>query len=115
MRRPSISPDDQTGVLEHLQVLRDGRLRERELVDELAAVAGVVGEQQPHDPHARRVAERLREDRDLLLDASSRSRGSRDAGRGVVAGRRGDAGRHAAQRLDARDLVRAGEVGAGDA
>ncbi len=60
--------DDQAGVPEDLQVLGDGRLRERELVDELAAVAGVVGEQQPQDPDARRVRERLRQQRDIVLE-----------------------------------------------
>ena len=64
--------DDQAGVLEHLQVLRDGRLRERQLVDELAAVAGVAAEQQPQDPDAGRVAERLREQRELLVALDER-------------------------------------------
>ena len=68
--------DDQTRVLQHLQVLRDGRLRERQLVDELAAVAGVVGEQQPQDAHAGRVAERLREQRELTSRCSTAARGA---------------------------------------
>ena len=60
--------DDQAGVLEDFEVLGDGRLREGELVDELAAVAGVVGEQQPQDPDACGVPERFREQCDVVLE-----------------------------------------------
>ncbi len=63
--------DDEARVLEDLQVLRHRRLREPELVDELAAIAGVVREQQPHDPDAGRMAECLREQRDVPLDRGS--------------------------------------------
>ena len=60
--------DNEAGVFQDLQVLGDGCLGEAKLVDELPAVAGVVGEQQPHDPHASGVAKRLSEQRDIPLD-----------------------------------------------
>ena len=65
---------DQAGLLQYLQVLRDGRLRERQLVDDLAAVAGVAAEQQAHDPDTRGVADRLREQRELNVALLARDR-----------------------------------------
>ena len=50
--------------LQHAQVLRDGRLRERQLGEDVRAAAlGLRGEQ-PDDPHACRVSQGARDRRD---------------------------------------------------
>jgi len=65
---PSISPTISPASFRHFQVLGDGRLRERKLVDDLAAVARVVGEQQPQDADAGGMADRLREHRQVDVE-----------------------------------------------
>jgi hypothetical protein len=52
---------NQPRIFQHLQVLRDGCLGERHLVDDLAAEAGLAGEQDAQDLNAGRMSERLRE------------------------------------------------------
>jgi hypothetical protein len=58
---------DEAGVLEHLQVLRHRRLRERQLVHDVAADAGLAADEETHDLDAGGVPEGLREDRELLV------------------------------------------------
>ena len=108
--------DDQAGVLQHFQVLRDGRLGERELVDDLAAVAGVV------TSSSRRIRTRAGWPSAFASSAtpgrmlvwSSNGRVIETRGR-VMAGASSDPSGNAAQRLDARDLVRAAEDRPADA
>ena len=60
-------PADEPGVLQDLEVLRHGGLRERKLVDDVAADAGVAADQEPQDLDAGRVADRLAQNRELLV------------------------------------------------
>jgi len=57
--RPVDRATDQPGLLEHLQVLRYGRLGERELVDNLAADATAPLGKDAQDRQPGRVRERL--------------------------------------------------------
>ena len=61
-------------------MLGDGRLRERDLVDDLAAVAGVAREQQAEDADAGGMAERLREQRELGVALLARLEDRRGGG-----------------------------------
>lgn len=54
-------------VLEHLEVLGHGGLREVELFDDVAADAAVVAREQAQDSNASRMPERLGERRELLV------------------------------------------------
>src|SRR6185436_8223278 len=54
-------------VLQRLEVLRHGRLRQRQLVDQHAAVALTLRRQQPDDRHPRRMADRPSEARGLAV------------------------------------------------
>ena len=54
-------------VLEHLEVLRDGGLGEGELVDDVAADARLAADEQAEDLDPRRMPDRLREQRQLLV------------------------------------------------
>jgi len=58
---------DEPRVLEHLQVLRHGGLGERQLVDDVAADARVSAYEEPEYLHARGVANRFAEERELLV------------------------------------------------
>src|SRR5579859_2591326 len=58
---------DDARVPEDLEMLRDGRLRERELVDDLTADARPPPGEEAHDLDARRVRERLGEPGELLV------------------------------------------------
>ena len=58
---------DQTGILEHLQVLGDGGLGKRQLVYKLPAVAGIPREKQAQNPNTRWMTERLGEQRQVFV------------------------------------------------
>src|SRR3990172_11687281 len=68
---------DEPGVLQHSQVFRDGRLRERQELDELPAEVGLPRKQNTQDANAGRVPERLRESGEIALP---RGRHGRPAG-----------------------------------
>src|SRR5512146_426756 len=93
-RAVDLAPD-QAGILQHLQVLRDGGLREGQLVHDVAADAGFATHQQPHDLDARRVTEGLRENREILVGfrpfhgAHVRSTAHRGGGVAVLLEQRG--------------------------
>ena len=65
--RPVDLAADEAGFLEHLEVLGDGRLGERELVHDVAADTRRLAHQDADDLHACRVRDRLRERRELLV------------------------------------------------
>ena len=50
---------DQSGVLEHLEVLRHRGLRKPQIVDEIATDAGIATDQQAQDLDARRMPDGL--------------------------------------------------------
>jgi len=58
---------DETRILENLEVLRDRRLRERQLVDDVPADAGIRPGQESEDLHAGWMPNRLAEGRELLV------------------------------------------------
>ena len=60
----------EAGLLELLEVLRDGRLGERKLVHDLPADARVATQQQPNDRDASGMAESFGEPRELLVGGS---------------------------------------------
>jgi len=63
--------DDQTGLLEHPEVLGDGGLGKRQLVYELPAVAGIPREKQAQNPNTRRMTERLGEQRQVFVASNN--------------------------------------------
>jgi len=58
---------DEPSALEDLQVLRHRRLRERELVHDVATDAGVAAHEKPQDLDPGRVADGLAKDRQLTI------------------------------------------------
>jgi hypothetical protein len=58
---------DEPRLLQHLEVLRDRRLRQRQLLDDIAADARVSPGEEPQDLDASRMSDRLAERRELLV------------------------------------------------
>lgn len=58
---------DETCILEDLQVLRDSRLGERQLVHDIAAYAHILADQNAEDLHAGGVSNRFGEPRELII------------------------------------------------
>lgn len=50
-------PLDEAGVFQFLQMLRDGRLRHRELIHYIAGITGALALQKLHDAHPRRMSQ----------------------------------------------------------
>lgn len=65
--RPVHVAPDQPGLFEHLRVLRHRRLGERQIVHDIAANTRIFSHQKAEDLDPRRVPERLREARQLLV------------------------------------------------
>jgi len=59
---------DQTGLPEHLEMLRDGRLRQRHRFDQVAADAGAATGEQPENPEPRRMGQRLEDLGQSIVD-----------------------------------------------
>ena len=74
MRSPSISPLTRPASFSTFRCWETVACASGQLVDDLAAVAGVAGEQQPEDADAGGVAERLREQRELGVALLARDR-----------------------------------------
>lgn len=65
--RPIHFTVDEARLFQNLEVLGDRRLRQRQLVDDIATDAGVLADQDANDLHARRVPEGLRQRGELLV------------------------------------------------
>ena len=65
---------DESGLLEHLEVLRDGRLGERKLVHEVPADAGRPVHKYPENPYSGRMRDSLSQHRELLIGLATLDR-----------------------------------------